>query len=120
MKKLKKEHLSFLFDRLNKSHRVIGPKIESGVIVLGEIDIHDIPAGFEDHQKAGSYRLLKGERSETFSFSPGPDSFKRFLHPPVSEMFTFKSSRTGMTITTPGQEEKPPAFIGVRACDIAA
>jgi hypothetical protein len=64
MKKLKKEDLHFLFDRLKASHRVIGPKIESGVIVLGEIDLHDIPAGYEDHQKAGSYRLVKGERSE--------------------------------------------------------
>jgi sulfhydrogenase subunit beta (sulfur reductase) len=120
MKKLKKEHLHFLFDVVKASHKVIGPKIESGVIVLGEIDLHDIPAGFEDHQKAGSYRLLKGERSETFSFSPGPDSFKRFLHPPVSEMFTFRGSRTGMTITPPRQKEKPSAFIGVRACDLAA
>ena len=100
MKKLKKEDLSFLFTALRDSHRIIGPKIESGVIVLGEIDLHDIPAGFEDHQKAGSYRLVKGERPETFSFSPGPDSFKRFLHPPVSEMFTFRNSRTGSNHNT--------------------
>lgn len=120
MKKLKKEHLSFLFGRLNESHRVIGPKIESGVIVLGEIDVHDIPVGYEDHQKAGSYRIAKGERPEIFSFSAGPDSVKRFLHPPVSEMFAFKRSGTSITITPPRREEKPLAFIGVRACDLSA
>ena len=120
MKKLKKEDLLFLFDRLKASHRVIGPKIESGVIVLGEVDMHDIPAGYEDPQKAGSYRLVKGERSEIFSFSAGPDSFKRFLHPPVSEMFTFKGSRTGIDITATDQQGEPLAFIGVRACDLAA
>jgi ferredoxin len=120
MKKLKKEHLHFLFDRLKASHKVIGPKIEQGVIVLGEIDMDDIPAGYEDHQKAGSYRLLKGKRPEIFSFSTGPDSFKRFLHPPVSEMFSFKSSRTAIAITAPDRQGEPLAFIGVRACDLTA
>ena len=120
MKKLKKEHLVFLFSTLQDSHRVIGPKIEQGVIVLGEIDINDIPAGYEDHQKAGSYCLVKGERPEIFSFSTGPDSFKRFLHPPVSEMFAFKKSRTGIAITAPDRQGEPLAFIGVRACDLTA
>ncbi len=120
MKKLKKEHLRILFGGLTESHRVIGPKIEGGVVVLAEIAVHDIPAGFEDRQMAGSYRLVTGERPEIFSFSAGPDSFKRFLHPPVSEMFAFKSSRTAIAITAPDCQGKPLAFIGVRACDIAA
>jgi len=120
MKKLKKEHIGFLFSTLRNSHKIIGPKIEQGVVVLGEIDVHDIPAGYEDHQKGGSYRLVKGERPEIFSFSTGPDSFKRFLSPPVTEMFAFKSSRTGMAITVPERQGKPLAFIGVRACDLAA
>jgi len=120
MKKLKKEDLSFLFTTLRDSHRIIGPKIESAVIILGEIDMHDIPAGFEDHQKAGSYRLLMGERPEIFSFSTGPDSFKRFLHPPVSDMFAFKRSGSGITVTPFGRGKKPLAFIGIRACDLSA
>ena len=120
MKKLKKEHLSFLFTTLRDSHRIIGPKIESGVSVLGEIDVHDIPEGYEDHQKPGRYRLVKGERTEIFSFSVGPDSFKRFLHPPVSEMFAFKSSKTGIAMTAPERQGEPLAFIGVRACDLTA
>ena len=120
MKKLKKEYLHFLFDGLKASHRVIGPKIESGVIVLGEIDVYDIPAGFEDRQTAGSYRLVKGKRPEIFSFSAGPDSFKRFLHPPVSEMFAFRKSQTGIDITATDRQGEPLAFIGVRACDLAA
>ena len=119
-KKLKKEHLNIIFGRLKDSYRVMGPKIEQGVIVLGEIDVHDIPAGYEDHQKAGSYRLVKGERPEIFSFSVGPDSFKRFLHPPLREMFAFRRSRTSITITPPGRTEKPRAFFGIRACDLSA
>jgi hypothetical protein len=38
MKKLKKEHLSFSFKTLRYSHRVVGQKIESDVIVLGVSD----------------------------------------------------------------------------------
>ena len=120
VRKLKKEDLSCVFDQLRASHRVIGPKIEGGVIVLAEIDVHDIPTGFEDHQAAGNYSLIRSDRPEIFSFSVGPDSFKRFLHPPVSEMFTFRRSRTSITITPPGREEKPLAFIGIRACDLSA
>lgn len=120
MKKLKKERLDSLFSKLSGSHKVIGPKIENGVIVLGEMDVHDIPAGFEDQQQAGSYRLIKGSRPEIFSFSAGPDSFKRFLHPPVSEMFAFRKSRTGIAITPPDRQGEPLAFVGVRACDLAA
>ncbi|RPI32739.1 MAG: sulfite reductase subunit A, partial [Nitrospiraceae bacterium] len=120
MKKLRKERLSFIFDYLKGSFRIIGPKIENGVVILTEINVHDIPAGYEDHQKAGSYRLVMGERPEIFSFSTGPDSFKRFLHPPVSELFSFRKSRSGITIAPPVRGEKPPAFIGIRACDLSA
>jgi ferredoxin len=35
-------------------------------------------------------------------------------------MFAFKSSRTGMAITVPERQGKPFAFIGIRACDLAA
>jgi sulfhydrogenase subunit beta (sulfur reductase) len=119
-KKMKKGHLNMLFGRLKDSHRVIGPKIEQGVIVLGEIDARDIPAGFEDHQEAGSYRLVKGGRQEIFSFSVGPDSFRRFLYPPVSELFAFKKSKRGITMDSPVREEKPLAFIEMRPCDLSA
>ncbi|MEW6214571.1 MAG: hypothetical protein AB1478_05115, partial [Nitrospirota bacterium] len=66
----------------------------------------------------------------------GPDSFKRFLNPPVQNIFIFKKSKKGITInpSTPpsasggskgGQggflnEDKPIAFFGMRACDISA
>ena len=120
VRRMKKADLPLLFDGLQRTHLIIGPKIENGTIVLAEINIHDIPAGFEDHQKAGSYRLVKGTRPEIFSFSTGPDSFKRFFHPPVSDMFAFKKSGTEITITPPVREGKPLAFFGIRACDLSA
>ncbi len=120
MKRLKKERLGILFDRLENAYRIIGPKVENGVIVLGEIDLKDIPAGLEDRQQAGNYRLVKSERPEIFSFSVGPHSFKRFLHPAMSEIFAFKGSRRRIVISPRLREEKPLAFVGIRACDISA
>jgi ferredoxin len=87
---------------------------------MGEIEFHDIPAGCRDKQGPGSYRLLPGSDSSIFSFSNGPDSFKRFLHPPAQEIFTFKKSK-GETLISPSfKEEMPIAFVGMRACDISA
>lgn len=118
--KIKKEDLKSILDRLKDSHRVIGPKVEDGVTVLTEIEFHDIPAGYSDHQGPGNYRISKIDRPEVFSFTVGPDSFKRFLHPSVQKMFTFKKTKKGISINPTLKEEKPLAFIGARACDLSA
>jgi sulfhydrogenase subunit beta (sulfur reductase) len=120
MKKLNKEYLKALFEKLAETHRIIGPKIEHEVIVLGDICIHDIPAGVEDSHGKGSYHLIRGARRELFSFSVGPFSFKNFLHPPEQELFAFRKSGKAIHITVPDREEKPLAFLDMRACDISA
>lgn len=122
--KIKKDYLRLLFDRLKDSYIVIGPREKSGAVILAKIDFDDIPAGYRDIQGSGTYRLNPpdlDEKKTVFSFSVGPDSFKRFLRPPHMErLFTFKKSKRGISISPSVKEEKPLAFIGVRACDIAA
>lgn len=115
--KIKKQDLEYLFSKLKKTHRVIGPKIVNDVIVLSDIDFDDIPVGYKDQQTAGSYRLAKSDESIMFGFSPGPDSFKRFLNPPKLEIFSFKASKKGFSITPMLNQEKPFAFFAMRACD---
>ena len=118
--RLRKEELKAIFTALEGTHRVIGPKLEGKTVVLSEITFDDLPAGATDEQGPGKYRL-KDERSDSvFSFSPGPDSFKKFLHPPVQEVWKFKySPKEFIAENLPG-EERPLAFFGVRACDLAA
>jgi len=150
--KIKKEHLKLIFDRLKTSHRIISPTVEGNVIVFAEIaDFHDIPAGYTEQQGRGTYRLFKNSSqlsktsSQIFSFSVGPDSFKRFISPPVREIFAFEKSKKGISIIDSNKSgvtsnEKffsqqfsvsnsslvtrhsslPYLFIGMRACDIAA
>ncbi len=118
--KIKKDLLKLIFRRLKASHRVIGPKIENGVIVLREIDYEDIPAGISDIQKPSFYRISPERKDDIFSFSNGPDSFKRFLQPPLREVFKFKKSKKSISITPTLTDDKPIAFFGIRACDLSA
>ncbi len=127
--KIRKDVLRLVFEKVKGSHRIIGPKIENDVIVLKDIDFDDIPAGYRDRQGKGIYKLSSPQSSQPtagpaktmFSFSVGPDSFKRFLHPPfMEELFTFRKSKKGLYVKPVVKEDKPLAFIGVRACDIAA
>lgn len=119
--KIKKEHLKLIFDILKTSYRIIGPKVEDNVIVLTEItNFHDIPAGYREQQGRGTYRLGSGKDHQTFSFSVGPDSFKRFMSPSIRKNFAFKKSKSRISINPPEYREKPTAFIGMRSCDIEA
>lgn len=123
MKKVKidKSDLGLIFGKLKKTHRVIGPRLENDTIVLTEIEFGDLPAGVKDRQAPGCYKLDEGrEAGEIFSFSHGPNSFKNFLNPAAQELSRFSKTRKGIAIQGISPEERPLAFVGVRACDLAA
>src|SRR5208337_4522597 len=120
MAKIRKEHLKSVFEILKESYRIIGPKVEKDTIVLSEISFADIPAGCRDPQGAGNYRLEKQIAGDVFTFSPGPDSFKKFLHPSSEKLFAFRKTAKNVAIRNEAREEKPMVFFGVRACDLAA
>ena len=118
---LKKAQLESLFTVLGRSYRVIGPKMEDGAVILAETGYKDIPSGLRDSQKPGSYSLLPEKENKIFSFSPGPDSFKRFLHPPVSKLFSFARNGTEINIRPDSPKPGLPiAFFAVRPCDLSA
>ncbi len=118
--RIRKDDLKVLFEALAEVYRIIGPKTVNGAILLSEVSYSDIPAGRADLQGPGSYRLEEGKSDEVFSFSPGPDSFKKFLHPSSSTVFSFKKSAKTVSVETPSNEDRPMAFVGVRACDLSA
>ncbi|MEJ5347584.1 MAG: 4Fe-4S dicluster domain-containing protein [Desulfosoma sp.] len=118
-----KQDLPRLFDALHDAFTIIGPKVKAGVVVLEELDtFQDMPLSFEDRQAPGFYRLDPGDGSLLFSFSLGPDSFKRFLHPAVREEYIAKRSRGRLQMlpTSGAPALKPLAFFAMRACDLAA
>ncbi len=118
-----KEDLQQLFHRLQAAYRVIGPLAADGVVGLAELEnLSSLPIGHRDRQGPGVYRLENVGDADIFSFVVGPDSVKRFLHPPVQHPYTFRKSRKRLHIASPraAPQEKPLAFFALRPCDVAA
>jgi ferredoxin len=91
-------------------YRVIGPVVRGDAIVLAELGSGaDLPAGWGVDTSPGSYRLRRRADEAVFGHSAGPGSWKEFLHPPRQRLW---QAQDGADV--------PYAFLGVRACDLAA
>jgi len=102
-------------------YELIGPTIEQEAIVYGPItSIDDLPRGWTDVQEPGKYRLARRDDDALFGYVVGPFSWKRFLFPPSATVATADRTAEGWRMDTPA--DKPPkyAFLGVRACELAA
>ncbi|GAA4553321.1 4Fe-4S dicluster domain-containing protein [Amycolatopsis samaneae] len=99
-------------------YRVIGPTVRDDAIVLDELSMGaQLPAGWGVTTGPGHYRLRRRDDAAVFGHSAGPQSWKRYLHPPRRKLFD--ADRDG--VFTAAQEEDPRyAFLGVRGCDLAA
>jgi formate hydrogenlyase subunit 6/NADH:ubiquinone oxidoreductase subunit I len=105
-----------------RGFRLLGPTVRDEAIVYDEISsLADLPAGWTDEQQEGRYRLKKREDGALFGYAVGPHSWKRFLHVPVLTLWRARRDAQGFRIEDGGDEDPPAqAFIGVRACELAA
>jgi len=106
---------------VRRGYQVIGPTVRDGAIVYENLrTLQDLPAGWTDDQEAGSYRLKKRDDGALFGYVVGPQSWKKFLHPPATRLF--EAQRDGGTFRILNNTVEPPryAFLGVRACELAA
>ncbi len=104
-----------------RQYRVIGPTVRDGAIVYDDVSrVEDFPAGWTDRQEAGRYRLERRDDAALFGFAVGPQSWKRFLHPPLEHLFTMHNGADGVSITPAEPPAQKFAFIGVRACELHA
>ena len=114
--------LERLIDGLHRSgYEVIGPTVRDGSIVYDSIQsTRDLPRDWTDIQKPGSYRLERRTDKAFFGYNVGPHTWKQFLFPPRERVWqlTIKGDRFERTDSTP--QERPLAFLGVRACELAA
>lgn len=104
-----------------QNYRVLGPTVQDGAIVYDEVKLtSDFPIGWTERQDAGHYHLERRDDLALFGFAVGPQSWKRFLHPPVETIFSMR--RENGEISVVADDLAPPkfAFIGVRACEINA
>ncbi|MCB2101730.1 MAG: 4Fe-4S dicluster domain-containing protein [Rhodobacterales bacterium] len=102
-------------------YEVIGPTERDGAVVYDTVDgAADLPLGRLDEQEGGSYRLKSSRKAGYFHHVVGPHNWKRFLYPPHQVLFTAARRRGGFSITVPDAAPPKRAFVGVRACDLAA
>ena len=126
-----RDRLGDLLSILSASgHQVIGPRLEAGAIVYGPIkQAEELPSGYLDEQDGGHYRLRKapavdGADQALFRYTVGPQSWKRYLFP--AQQLLWRAQRTepgafsAFSIEQPTAEPPRYAFIGVRACELAA
>ncbi|MDR3505077.1 MAG: 4Fe-4S dicluster domain-containing protein [Acidocella sp.] len=115
------EALQELISALAATRVVLGPVRRDGAIVYDEISrLDDLPAGWTDRQEAGQYRLEPRADGALFGYAVGPHSWKQFLHPPREVLFTTRQTADGLEFLPPATDERKYAFIGVRACELAA
>ena len=104
-----------------RGYKVLGPTVRDGAIVYDEIEgVADLPAGWTDGQDAGRYRLERREDDALFGFAHGPQSWKRYLHPPMQTLWTAKKNGDGLKIIPPDPPTQKFAFIGARSCELHA
>ena len=99
----------------------VGPTLRDGSIVYDTLSkLEDLPVGWTDVQSAGHYRLQKQDEATLFGYAVGPQSWKKFLHP--SEIQLLEVNRQNGDFQILPSAVPPPryAFIGVRACELAA
>ncbi len=118
--KIEKDNLRGLLSVFSQSYRIIGPQVLSGTIVLEEIKAYELPLHYIDQHGQGTYRLLAERSPFLFSFSTGPDSFKKFLFPPERTLFHFGYNKKRLSAETIESPEKPLLLFGLRACDTEA
>ena len=119
---LPRANLQDLLDLLREDgRRLIGPTIADGAIVCDDItSVDELPRGWRDEQGPGSYRLVERHDDLTFGYVVGPTSWKRFTFPPAVPL-TVGSTVDGEVRFRAAQPEIPKlAFLGVRACELAA
>lgn len=101
---------------------LVGPTVGEGAIILDRLHgVASLPVGWTDEQSPGRYRLQRRNDEALFGYAVGPQSFKKYLFPPDVRLWSAHRAADGEFTILP---EPPPAeryaFLGVRACELAA
>lgn len=119
---LAKSDLQQLFNAIcSDGYRLIGPTIRQEAIVYEPIDrVEQLPRGWTDRQQAGQYRLERRDDDALFGYVVGPHSWKRYLFPPSATLLTAERVGADWQMQVPCEPTPKYAFLGVRACELAA
>jgi formate hydrogenlyase subunit 6/NADH:ubiquinone oxidoreductase subunit I len=111
--------LQQLLDALARRGRtVVGPTLRDGAVVHAPItSVDELPAGVRDEQEPGRYRVRQVGDERLFAFASAAQSWKPYLFPARQPLMTISPEGDVTPIAEPPVRY---AFLGVRACDLAA
>ncbi len=121
---IQRKDFDLLIGALQKrAYAVVGPSIRDNAIVLGEIrSASDLPVGWTDEHEQSRYRLKRRADAALFGYAVGPQSWKKFLFPPLAKIFTIVKKGKALEIHADGSQgaSRRYAFFGVRSCELNA
>lgn len=100
--------------------RVIAPVCRDAVIEYDEVrDASRLPTGVTVEQSPGRFRMTTDGSGHRFGWTPGADSWKRFVLPPDEQVLRVRR-RDGSFAVEPTPVAAPLALVGARACELRA
>jgi formate hydrogenlyase subunit 6/NADH:ubiquinone oxidoreductase subunit I len=125
---LERSGLDHLIDSIKRrGYKVIGPIVRDSAIIYDELtNANDLPIGWTDEQTNGTYRLKRRNDAAVFGWTVGPQSWKKFLFPPIQKIFTAHKNITGLELQNSKEQKSQEstgtkyAFFGVRSCELTA
>ncbi|MCA9434784.1 MAG: 4Fe-4S dicluster domain-containing protein [Candidatus Omnitrophica bacterium] len=110
-----------LAEVLNQGYRLIGPTVRDDAVIYDDLTgFEDLPEGYSDQQTPGEYRLEKSNGKSIFGYVVGPQSWKKFLHPPRQRIGVYDRGMNRIELNGSEEDERPLAFFGVRPCELKA
>jgi formate hydrogenlyase subunit 6/NADH:ubiquinone oxidoreductase subunit I len=105
----------------HEGRQIIGPTLRDGAIIYEPIThVDDLPVGWTDDQQPGQYRVKNVDDGRFFGYTVSPQSWKKYLYPPDVLLWSARRNGGQMEIDAPEAEQPRFAFVGVRACELAA
>jgi sulfhydrogenase subunit beta (sulfur reductase) len=117
-----RQQLQDLIDLLRRrGYCVVGPTLRDSAIVYDEVTgLGDLPAGWTDHQDAGSYRLSRRDDEALFGYAVGPHSWKKFLLPERLRLWRARRDSNGINVIEDTEAVPKFALLGARSCELHA
>jgi len=120
---LPRARLQLLLDALRgRGYRCVGPQMRDGAIVYDELEsVAQLPVGVQVTTAPGEFRVETGRGERLFAWANGPQGIKPWLFAPRESLWRAERNDSGrVEFVCDMPEFKPTAFIGARACDLAA
>ncbi len=102
-------------------YRVLGPVVRNGVVEYDDVvSGDDLPTGITVDQAPGRWRLHHDDSGLRFAWTPGAESWKRYVFPARQEVLRIRRTDGSFAVTRPAPPDRPFAFLAVRDCELRA